>query len=798
MRISLNWLKEYIDLDVPVDELTQTMTLLGMEVESVERPGEAVQGVVTGKVLERLPHPQADKLSVCKTDVGGEEPLQIVCGASNYGPGDIVPVAVVGATLPGGLAIKRAKLRGVESQGMMCSARELGLGDDHDGLYKLPPNTPLGADIRGLLGLDDVIIEIEITPNRGDWAGMLGIARDLAAHYGKEVRRPQVHFPEAGAIAADSARVDVEDPERCARYCGRLLRNVTVAPSPDWLKNRLIAAGQRPINNIVDITNYVLLETGHPLHAFDHDKLAEGRIVVRTAKAGERILTIDQVDRALDPAMLVIADAEAPVAVAGVMGGFDSEVTETTRTILLESAHFAPATVRKTARTLNLASEASQRFQRNADIDMAPYALDRAAQLIHELAGAEVAPGVIDVYPAPRKPVTIALRFARTNALLGTAIAGPEQGALLERLGFRIVGRTEEGCNVEVPSWRPDCAMEADLIEEIVRLYGYANVQSALPRVSKSATVYAPLDSATRDLRRFLVGLGLTELVTLTFLNEGELARLNLDGLAAGLVRLENPLSENHAVMRPALIPSLVAIASHNVRHGNRNLALFEIGSVYRESGAELPAQSLRLAVLLTGDAAPAHWGTPGRKADLFDIKGIAEAVLTRGDAKSAEFAPTTWGPFQPGQTAEVIHSGHPMGWLGQLAPGLAKGYDLDAPVFAFEIELDTLLGSKKKAAAFAAIPAFPESVRDLAVVVDGALPAGDLAEAARKVGGKLLKRVELIDIYCGKPIPDGKKSVALSLVFQAPDKTLTDKETEKAWGKIVEAFKREHGAELR
>ncbi|MCF6284097.1 MAG: phenylalanine--tRNA ligase subunit beta, partial [Candidatus Hydrogenedentes bacterium] len=492
MRISLNWLRDYVDIDVSVEELAHQMTMLGLEIESVERLGDDIQNVLVGKILSIDAHPDADKIVVCQVDVAGEVPLQICCGAKNMKVGDKVPTAIVGATLPGDFKIGRRKMRGVESQGMMCAAQEIGLAEETDGLLILDEELPTGEDIKSVLGLDDIVLEIEVTPNRADWASMIGVARELSVLYGTELRVPEVSLVEQGEEIDSLCAVTVEDTALCPRYMGRVLTNVTVGPSPEWLCERLLAAGQRPINNIVDVTNFVLQETGQPLHAFDRDKLAENRIVVRTGKAGEAINTLDGETRKLSDDMLVIADGTIPQCVAGVMGGADSEVSEGTTTIFLESAFFAPASVRKTSRGLGLISESSQRFQRGADPEMAAYALDRAAELIQDLASAHVAQGVIDVYPTPLVPREVTLRYARTLRLLGVDVAPETQRDSLERLGFEIISHDDTEMKVRVPLRRHDVSMEADLIEEIARLYNFDNIPVSLPKVRPCEKVFAP------------------------------------------------------------------------------------------------------------------------------------------------------------------------------------------------------------------------------------------------------------------------------------------------------------------
>ena len=761
--------------------------------------GAEIQQVFVGKILSIDPHPDADKLVVCKTDIGGAQPLQIVCGAKNMRPGDKVPTVVVGGELPGGFKIAARKMRGVESQGMMCSARELGLGEEHDGLLILDPLLRVGQDAKQALGLDDVILEVEITPNRGDWASMVGMAHELAAAYGKPLRVPELSVRESGTSVETLASVTVEAPELCPRYIARVVTNVKVGPSPSWLVKRLAAAGQRSINNIVDVTNYVMLETGQPLHAFDLDKLSGKRIVVRRARAGETIKTIDQETRKLDPEMLAIADADAPVAVAGVMGGFDSEVSERTVSVFVESAYFHPASVRKTSRALNLISESSQRFQRGVDPVTTLQAAHRACQLIVAVAGGEVAAGVLDFYPKPLPQNEISLRYARTNALLGTSVPPEEQRAILLSLGFEEVSRNAGGLKVRVPTWRHDCSLEADLIEEIARLCGYDRIPRALPRVRHTEDVLAPHYAPVRALRHYLVGIGLTETIPWTFSSPSDAAKAGLDGSAAEMVPVANPLTENHSTMRGSLIPSLLNTSASNIRKSQRNVAIFEIGPVYHPAkNGELPEQELRVGIALSGLADEQHWSRTPRQVDFYDIKGYAEEVLAYFGARKIEFIESTYATFVNHQQAEILIDKRPLGRLGCVDDAVLRRYDVEQPIYLFELELGPLLALTKEAPQFTEIPAFPPSLRDLALVVDRAVPAGALRDAAQRAGGKLLHRVDLFDIYTGEQVPAGKKSVALNLVFQSDERTLTDQDTQKAVDKILRALEQQHGAQLR
>lgn len=798
MRISLNWLKDYVEIGVDADTLAHQMTMLGLEIEAIERPGAELSGIYVGKILAIEPHPDADKLVVCKTDVGRGEPLQIICGAKNMSVGDKVPTAVVGSKLAGGFEIARRKMRGLESFGMMCAADELGMGDDHSGLIIMDPNSPIGADAKPLLGLDDVIFEIEVLPNRGDWASMIGVARELAALYGKPLHIPEVRLDETGKASAEYSSVTNDAPELCPRYIGRVLTGVKIGPSPDWLCKRLRAAGQRPINNVVDVTNYVLLETGHPLHAFDYDKLVENRIVVRRARAGEIMHTLDGQERALKEEMLVIADAGRAQAVAGVMGGADSEVGGSTARIFLESAYFNPISIRRTSRALGLITESSQRFQRGADPEMALYAINRAAQLMQELAGATIAPGVLDAYPTPVPPREVKLRYTRCDKLLGTEIPSDDQRRHLTALGFVVAHHDAATCTLQVPAWRHDVTQEVDLIEEIARFHGYERIPATVPTVRPVEHRFAPEDTIIRALRHHLVAAGLTEVYNWTFSSEQAVRKTRLDERYLDMVRLANPLSENQATMRSSLLPGLLEIAVHNLNHGVRDQALFEIGPVYRPvAGRDLPDEPPHLGIVLTGNANDMHWSRPQTPADFFDLKGIVETVLDFFGV-AANLTPAEYPTFQRGQSVSVTLDSAEIGRMGKIGSETSKSYDFAQPVYAAEIDISKLIRKPQPHRQFDAIPAFPPSLRDVAVVVDRAVSAQALLETATRAGGKLLCRAQVFDVYQGPQVPAGKKSVALGLTFQSQERTLTDTDTQKQFDKIVNAIKTTYQAELR
>jgi len=797
MLIPLSWLREYVDLPESVEELCEKLTSLGLEIEAVERKGEDVKNVVVGKILSIDKHPDADKIVVCKTDVGGPEPLQICCGAKNMKVGDKVPTAVVGASLPGGFEIARRKMRGVESQGMMCSGKELGLGDDVDGLMILDPVVPIGKDIRAVLGMNDVILEIEVTPNRGDWAGLIGIARELAAAYGKPLKWPAAELKESGGKASEAASISIEAPDLCSRYIGRVIKGVKVGPSPDWLTRRLVAAGQRPINNVVDVTNYILLETGQPLHAFDLNTLQGRKILVRQAKAGEKIQALTGTECALTPDMLVIADANRPVAVAGIVGGKETEVNEATVDLLLESAHFDPVSVRRTSRALNVLTESSQRFQRGADPEMAEFASRRAARLILETAGGSLLVGSMDVRPKPLAKRSMALRFARTEAMLGASVSPETQVKILNSLGFESEKQTADTVQLTVPSWRYDVAWEEDFVEEVARLYGYDKFEPTLPKVRLADRKFAPEQTTYRAIREFLASAGLAEIATWSFMAAPDAHRFDTPGERLEPVPLQNPLSEQHALMRTSLLPALLRIASSNLRKNRKSVGIFELAPVYYKDGGEL-RQRYQLGIVLAGTAGAPHWAQPERALDIYDLKGYVEALAGEFSSAPLGFAEAQAASLAKGAAASISLDNKVAGSLGEVARDAAKAYDIDGRIFAAEINLDVLLAAQPGPAQYAEIPAHPPALRDLAVIVDEVTPAGVLADAAQKSGGGNLQRVDIFDVYRGKGVPDGKKSVALSLVFQSRERTLTDDETEKAVGEILKTLEREFQAQLR
>jgi phenylalanyl-tRNA synthetase beta chain len=797
MKISLNWLREYVDFPHTAEELAETLTALGLEIEGIERPGADISGVLVGQILSIEKHPEADKIVVCKTDVGGPETLQICCGATNMKVGDKVPTAVDGALLPGNFKIANRKMRGVESQGMMCSAKELGVAEDSAGLLILPPDTPVGEDIRKVLGLDDAILEIEVTPNRADWASMIGVAREVAAITGAALRLPENTVDEDGPPVGDAASVTVQDTALCRRYMARVLEGVTIGPSPEWLQKRLRAAGQRSINNVVDITNFVLLETGQPLHAFNLDHLVDHRIVVRRAAAGEKIRTLDGEERSLTEEVLVIADAARPQCVAGVMGGAESEVAEGCTRVLLESAWFAPSAVRRASKLLNLSSESSQRFQRGADPEMAAWALDRAAGLIHKIAGGHLLSGRIDAYNEPFVPAQVTLRFERVNSFLGADISPLRQVQDLQRLGFEVLEESASEARFRVPLRRNDVSREVDLIEEIARIEGFDSIPNTLPQIRAMEAVLAPEDKKASVLRRVLVQAGLTEVRNWSFTNASQMERAGL--AETPVVALANPLSEKQSHMRASLVPSLLENAAYNLNRGAARIAIFEIAPSYHPAGEDaLPQQKSQLGVVLAGPRSALHWSMgEGPQADFYDVKGIAEQVLAHAGL-TGDFSELEHPSLQPGQSARIVAGGAQVGYLGKLSPAVAKEFDLEKPVFVLSLELDPLWRGAIQHVEAQELSPFPASIRDLAVVVDSGVPAGELVAIAAKAGGSIVQRVQVFDVYAGKNIPEGKKSIALRLTFQSMEGTLTEEKITKAASKVIRTLEHRLAATLR
>ena len=822
MNVTLNWLKNYIDFELSASELADRLTMLGVEVESVKQLGAELEGVVVGSVGSIKPHPNADKLVLCQVDIGETEELQIVCGAPNVREGMLAPVATIGATLPIGLTIKRAKLRGETSHGMLCSEKELGLSEDAAGLMELPTDTPLGTSISEALGLDDIVFELEITPNRPDCLSLIGVAREIRAETGNALKLPQVDLSEDETDIREVTSVTIEAPDLCPRYAARVIRGVKVGQSPVWLQQRLESVGIGVINNIVDITNFVLMEYGQPLHAFDYHKLAENRIVVRRAARGENLTTLDEIDRELTPDMLVIADAEKPVALAGIMGGYDSEITETTADVLLESAYFNPSSIRATAKALGISTEASYRFERGADIGVVLAALDRAAELIAELAGGSICKGVVDVYPGQQPLTEIQLRPERVNFILGTSLDISEMVQILSDLGFDVkansTGNYQAGeetlkksaetpkqipssknpLQIAVPTFRSDVTREIDLIEEIARVYGYDNIPTTLPKGDIPVPAPNPSTEVRKRIKHFLLAAGMMEAINYSFCDPTcfDKIRFAADHPLRDVLKLQNPLSPEMSVLRTTLLPSLLENAQHNRNHQIDTIALFEIGSVFIRDGAKKEPE--RVTGILAGHVGDGVYSHPYREPDFYDIKGVAEGILEVCGIVDYTLEKTDAPTFHPGRNAAVLARNRQIGIFGEAHPEVLENYDLPYKAYLFDFDMEALVDAAIFAKRFEPISVYPKVERDLAIVVDKAVLSDMPTELIYATGGELVESVRLFDVYEGEQVPEGKKSLAYAITYHSATETLTDKTVNALHDKVVKHLNQELGAELR
>ena len=798
MNVTLNWLKNYIDFEFSPSELADRLTMLGIEVEAIKQLGAELEGVVVGGVTAIRPHPNADKLVLCQVDIGETEELQIVCGAPNVREGMLAPVATIGATLPIGLTIKRAKLRGEESHGMLCSEKELGLSEDAAGLMELAADIPLGTSFSAALGLDDVVFELEITPNRPDCLSMIGVAREIRAETGNALKLPQVDFNEAETDIREMTSVTIEAPDLCLRYAARLIQGVKVGQSPEWLQQRLESVGVGVINNIVDITNFVLMEYGQPLHAFDYHKLTENRIVVRRAAAGENITTLDEIARELTPDMLVIADAEKPVALAGIMGGYDSEITETTADVLLESAYFNPSNVRATAKALGVSTEASYRFERGADPGIVPTALDRAAQLIAELAGGTICKGIVDVYPGQQPLSRIQLRPERVNFILGTALEATEMVQILSHLDFDVKANGAEDYEVIAPTFRSDITREIDLIEEIARVHGYDNIPTMLPKGDIPVPAPNPRTEVRKRIKHFLLAAGMMEAINYSFCDPNcfDKIRFTADDPRREALKLQNPLSPEMSVLRTTLLPRLLENAQHNRNHQIDTIALFEIGNVFIGNGGQKEPE--RVAGVLAGQIGEGVYSDPYRSPDFYDIKGLVERILEVCGIVDYTLQKTDTPTFHPGRNAEILLGDRQIGTFGEAHPEVLENYDLPYKAYLFEFDMEVLVDAAIFAKRFEPIPIYPTVERDLAIVVDKELLSDMPTELIYATGGELVKSVRLFDVYEGEQVPEGKKSLAYAITYHSATQTLTDKAVNTLHDKVVKHLNQKLGAELR
>ncbi|MFQ5881624.1 MAG: phenylalanine--tRNA ligase subunit beta [Candidatus Methylomirabilales bacterium] len=799
MKVSFNWLQEFVEIALTPRELAERLTMAGLEVEGVEEIRPAFEKVVVGRIEAIRPHPQGEGISRCEVDVGGSV-LPILCGAQNISVGDLVPVALPGARFPDGRRIEEAIIHGERSVGMLCSERELGLGEDTAGILTLDRGATPGLDLTQALRLEDHIFEMAITPNRGDCLSHWGIAREVAALTGASLRLKVARPREMGRPIREVTSVRVEAIDLCPRYAARVIQGVNIGPSPFWLRRRLALSGLRALNNVVDAANYVLLEMGQPLHAFDLARLEGGRIVVRRAREGERIVTLDGIERLLEPGMLVIADAVRPVAIAGVMGGAASEVARETRDLLLESALFQPVSLRRTAKALGLSTEASYRFERGIDPEGIVLALDRVARLIVKLAGGMVAKGHHDTQAERPRPAPVLLRVERVRQVLGASISQPDIQQLLHRLQCRVKRRGATALQVSVPSHRLDLTREIDLIEEVARLGDFDRIPTTLPMGQAGPESKTPFLGIERQIRRLLTAWGFQEAINFSFTREELFDKLRLpDGAFRRLlVRIRNPLG-GEAVLRSLLLPSLLQNLVLNKSRGREVVKLFEISRIYRSQPEVVPPAEGRAAgVIAAGDRLPVWWGSRWGHIDFYDLKGVLEALAVVMGI-SLELRAKEGIPYlHPGRQAEIMLGREVLGWIGELHPEVIRSFDLATRAVAMEIDLDLLERHRRCVSPYRPLPRYPAVFRDMAVVVPERMPAAEVEAAIRRVGGALVEAVYLFDVYQGEPVPQGKKSLAFSIQYRSADRTLTDDEVGTVHGAILQALERDLGAILR
>lgn len=795
MLVSYRWLQEYVEIPWGPQELADRLTMAGLEVEGIAPVAPGLDQVYVGLVEEASDHPQADHLKVCTVDVGEQGKHTIVCGAPNVATGQKVAVALPGARLPTGLEIAPTTIRNVTSNGMICSLDELDLGEDDSGIWVLPADLLPGTPLNELFDLDDVVLDVSIYANRPDCMSMLGIAREVAALTGGQVKFPSIDYKVLDTSIEERTSVSVENQELCPRYTATLLEQVDIGESPLWMQFRLRAAGMRPINNVVDITNYVMLETGQPLHAFDYEKLGEGRLVIRTAKSGETIVTLDGETRKLTPEMLVICDAHAPKCIAGVMGGLDSEVTETSTSILLESANFSALNIRRTSRALGLSSESSARFEKGIDPHGTIFASQRAAHLLQTYAQAVIYAGHIDVDAVGTEKTTIELELTEIERILGVEISGQTVVQILESLEFQVEEISDERWLVTVPSHRGDVEITADLIEEIVRIWGLENIPSTLPGNLVETGGQSHRLQVMDKMRELLVGAGLQEAMSYSFGrsdNNDRLLRFNQP-----MIEVQNPISEDLVALRHSLLPGLLTAVSTNASRQQKRVALFELGATYLGElpVTKQPKEEFKAAMVLWGLRNEPNWAQVEENYDFYDLKGILELVLPK--TSELEWGVGSNPSLHPGRQGAVFYHGEEIAYYGEVHPAVARNFRISGRAYVAEIDFEKILALYNVVPVFENLPKYPHMERDLAVIVDQRQPVGEMITRLYVLGGELLCKVTVFDLYEGKPIPEGKKSVAFSFRFQG-DRTLTDDEVNSVMDRCLTGLRKDFGAEIR
>ena len=810
MLASINWLKKYVEIPVTPEVLADKLTRVGLEVEQVLHLGEGIEGVITGKVVTIERHPDSDHLWVCQMDLGKGDTVQILTGAQNVHQGDVVPVAQVGSHLPNGMELKPVKMRGLDSNGMLCSAGELGidakllLPEQRDGIFILPADTPIGADIKAVLGLDDVVLDIDLTANRGDCFNTLGLARECAAVLGTKLTLPD-YAPESGegTPASDRATVDIVASDVCSRFGLRMIENLEIKESPEWMQKLLRAVNIRPINNVVDVTNYVMMELGQPMHAYDYDKVAGHHWVVRRAHEGEHLKTLDGQDRALSPEMIVIGDDEKGIGLGGIMGGFETEVTGATKTVMLETATFNGPTIRRTSKALGLRSEASQRFERGVDTILNHNALNRAIYLLEEIGAGRAVPGVAECYPVPEKPLEIKAAPTKLAARIGCDIDAATMKAILENLDFTVEEKGEDSWVVTVPTWRKDCDCSADLSEEVARMYGYDKIESKTPELNMARGGQDPIEDVKDMIRDTLTGIGLDEVMTYSFYNAQVFDNLGLpaDDSRRKALQIINPISDDFRTIRTTLTPCLLSSVAYNQARQSERTAIFEVGRVFIPKALPLtdfPEEKMVLAIAMSGKRNPLSWNTDKDAVDFYDIKGALEEVMDSLQVKGLSYGPTEEVFLHPGKSCAISYEGKVIGFMGAIHPTVQDRFGLGAETYVLEVEIAPFVKSAEEIPQFIHVPQFPSVYRDIAVVVKADVPASELEAEIRKEGGSLLVDVRIFDVYTGKQVKSGYKSVAFNLTFQDVTRTLQDKDVDDVIKQIVANVQDKFGGMLR
>lgn len=794
MNLPMSWLSDYTDMNgISPKEYADRMTMSGSKVECVENLGAEIDKVVVGEVLTCEMHPDSDHLHVCSVNVGEDEPIQIVCGAPNVAAGQKVPVALNGSTLPGGVKIKKGKLRGVMSNGMICSHDELGIAESRlgyepeYGILVLPEDAQVGSDVKDLFGLNENVVEFEITSNRPDCFSIIGLARETAATFERDFNVPEISFPENGGDINEFLKVTIDDKNKCKRYCAKAITDVEIKPSPKWMRERLEACGIRAINNIVDITNYVLLEYGQPMHAFDVRDIAGGEITVRRANEGEEIKTLDEMDRVLVSEDLVIADKERAIAIAGVMGGFNSEIKPDTKTVIFESAMFDAASVRLTAQRVGLRTEASSRYEKGLDYHNTVSAIERACQLVCELGCGKVVSGMIDVMGNVEEEVSIKFRPEKINAFLGTDISVENMLSVFERLEIKA---DTDKMMLYPPSFRPDLQAEADIAEEVARFYGYDKIPTTLMTGATTCGIKTPEQKLESEISAILTSQGMYEIYTYNFQSPNMLNKLNIpeDSALRNQVKILNPLGEDTSVMRTTMAGSMLETLARNYNYRTKTAKMFELGRVYipTEKG-KLPDEVRTLMVGMYGDV------------DFYDIKGACEELFTQLHIENVEYERYTESPvYHPGRSAKILCNGKTLGVIGEVHPSVARNFEIGTKTYIGELDFMSLFEVVNKNLEYTPLTKFPAVTRDFSIVVDDSTPVAEIEKVMKKYGGKLLTKLELSDVYVGEQIPQGKKSVMYKAEFKALDRSLTGEEADNLHAKIVSNLNSVLDAELR